>query len=96
MIRLVFTTIFLFLCLGSPAIPSDKDKDDLADEATVEFSYPQKEKISERMLGWHLTRGKGEEMGQPEYDKEVSHNHLPRLTSRQDVRHCHSFLPLKH
>ena len=37
------------------------------------------------MLGWHLTRGKSEEMGQPEYDKEVSHNHLPRLTSRQDV-----------
>ncbi|KAH0887782.1 hypothetical protein HID58_050211 [Brassica napus] len=66
---------------GSPAIPGDKDED----EATVELSYPQKEKISERMLGWHLTRGKGEEMGQPEYDKEVSHNHLPRLTSRQET-----------
>ncbi|VVB13296.1 unnamed protein product [Arabis nemorensis] len=70
---------------GSPAIPGDKDEDVLADEATVEFNYPQKEKISERMLGWHLTRGKSEEMGQPEYDKEVSHNHLPRLTSRQDT-----------
>lgn len=70
---------------GSPAIPGDKDEDVFADEATVELNYPQKEKISERMLGWHLTRGKSEKMGQPEYDKEVSHNHLPRLTSRQDT-----------
>ncbi|CAA7020054.1 unnamed protein product [Microthlaspi erraticum] len=53
-----------------------------------DFSYkenPQKEKISERMLGWHLTRGKGEEIEHSDSDKEASHNLIPRLTSRQEV-----------
>lgn len=46
-----------------------------------------KDKISERMLGWRLTRGKGEEIEHSRYDKQVSHNLIPRLTSRQEVKH---------
>ncbi|XP_010464776.1 PREDICTED: cellulose synthase A catalytic subunit 3 [UDP-forming]-like [Camelina sativa] len=76
---------------GSPAITGDKDDDgfDVADEGAGEFGYTEKsrnEKISEQMLGWHLTTGgKGKEVGDSEYDKEVSHNVVPRLTSRQEV-----------
>ena len=83
MIWNVHSWLICFWYLLYCAIPGDKDED----EATVELSYPQKEKIF-RADVWHLTRGKED---RPEYDKEVSHNHLPCLTSRQDVRHFHSF-----
>ncbi|CAN7114256.1 unnamed protein product [Brassica rapa subsp. narinosa] len=65
---------------GNQSCPQYKRHKD-EDEATVELSYPQKEKIF-RADVWHLTRGKED---RPEYDKEVSHNHLPCLTSRQDT-----------
>ncbi|XP_010489750.1 PREDICTED: serine/threonine-protein phosphatase 6 regulatory ankyrin repeat subunit B-like [Camelina sativa] len=54
--------------LGSPATPGEKDEDDgfAIEEGAGEFSYtekPHKDNISERMLGWHLTSGKGKEIG---------------------------------
>ena len=39
------------------------------------------------MLSWHMTYGRAEEIGAPNYDKEVSHNHIPLLTSGQEVVH---------
>lgn len=32
-----------------------------------------------------MTYGRGEDVGPPNYDKEVSHNHIPLLTSGQEV-----------
>ncbi|KAL0900428.1 hypothetical protein Bca101_084389 [Brassica carinata] len=73
---------------GSPAIPGDKDEDGFADDSGSEFSYTEnslKEKISEGMLGWHLTHGKGKEIQHSDSDQEVSPNPIPRLISRQEV-----------
>ncbi|XP_010468100.1 PREDICTED: serine/threonine-protein phosphatase 6 regulatory ankyrin repeat subunit A-like [Camelina sativa] len=60
--------IQLSIILGSPATPGDKDEDDgfAIEEGAGEFSYTEKshkDNISERMLGWHLTSGKGKEIG---------------------------------
>ncbi|KAF8081142.1 hypothetical protein N665_0903s0023 [Sinapis alba] len=68
---------------GSPAIPGDKDEDCFVFDDSSEFSFTEnlhKEKISEQLLGWHLTRGKGKEIEHSDSDKEV-----PLLTSRQEV-----------
>ncbi|KAI4323410.1 hypothetical protein L6164_023018 [Bauhinia variegata] len=75
---------------GSPAILGDREEDGGADDGASDFHYDsenqnQKQKISERMLSWQLTYGRAEDVGPPNYDKEVSHNHIPRLTSGQEV-----------
>jgi len=79
---------------GSPAILGDTEEDgaatDGATDGASDFNYDsdhqnQKQKISERMLSWQLTYARGEEVGAPHYDKEVSHNHIPLLTSGQEV-----------
>lgn len=81
------------ICLigsGSPAILGDREEDGDADEGASDFNYSsetqnQKQKIAERMLSWHMTYGRGEDIGAPTYDKEVSHNHIPLLTNGQEV-----------
>lgn len=75
---------------GSPAIVGDREEDGAAAADASDFNYDsenqsQKQKISERMLSWHMTYGRTEEVGAPNYDKEVSHNHIPRLTGGQEV-----------
>jgi len=77
---------------GSPAILGDTEEDGAATDGASDFNYDsdtqnQKQKISERMLSWQLTYARGEEVGAPSYDKEVSHNHIPLLTSGQEVFH---------
>lgn len=85
------------MILGSPAILGDSEEEGGADDGASDFNYDsehqnQKQKISERMLGWQLTYGRSEEVGAPNYDKEVSHNHIPRLTSGQEVIQFASFM----
>lgn len=77
---------------GSPAVIGDSEEEVGGDDVALEFNYDlenqnqnQKQKISERMLGWQLTLGRSGELGTLNYDKEVSHNHIPRLTSGQEV-----------
>ncbi|XWS77414.1 hypothetical protein CRYUN_Cryun01aG0259500 [Craigia yunnanensis] len=74
----------------SPAILGDREEDGDADDGGSDFNYSlenqkQKQKITERMLSWHATYGRGEDVGAPNYDKEVSHNHIPLLTNGQEV-----------
>lgn len=85
------------MILGSPAILGDSEEDGGADDGASDFNYDfenqnQKQKISESMLGWQLTLGRTEEGGAPNYDKEVSHNHIPRLTSGQEVIQLASYM----
>lgn len=75
---------------GSPAILGDREEDGGADNVANDFKYnsetqSQKQKIAERMLSWQMAYGRGEEVDAPNYDKEVSHNHVPRLTGGQEV-----------
>lgn len=75
---------------GSPAIQGDGEDGGSADENASDVQYSaenqtQKQKVAERMLSWHMTYGRGEEVGAPKYDKEVSHNHVPLLTNGTDV-----------
>ncbi|KAJ7982211.1 Cellulose synthase family protein [Quillaja saponaria] len=75
---------------GSPAILGDREEDVDVDDGASDFHYDsenqnQKQKIAERMLSWHMTYGRAEDVGPPNYDKEVSHNHIPLLTSGQEV-----------
>lgn len=75
---------------GSPAILGDREADGDADDGASDFNYSsenqnQKQKISERMLSWHMRYGQGEDVSAPKYDNEVSHNHIPRLTGGQEV-----------
>ncbi|PQP98829.1 Cellulose synthase [Prunus yedoensis var. nudiflora] len=75
---------------GSPAILGDREEDGDGDDGTSDFNYTsenqnEKQKIAERMLSWHMTYGRGEDIGAPNYDKEVSHNHIPLLTNGQEV-----------
>lgn len=75
---------------GSPAILGDGEEDAAAADGSSDFNYDsehqhQKQKISDRMLSWQLTYSRGEDVGAPNYDKEVSHNHIPLLTSGQEV-----------
>ena len=79
---------------GSPAILGDGEEDTDADDGASDFNYTsenqnEKRKIEERMLSWHMTYGRGEDVRGPNYDKEVSHNHIPLLTNGQEVgQHC--------
>ncbi|KAK6119245.1 hypothetical protein DH2020_047008 [Rehmannia glutinosa] len=71
---------------GSPAINGDGEEDGAAaDGGNYSENQNDKQKISERMLSWHMSYGKGEDIGAPKYDKEVSHNHIPLLTNATDV-----------
>ncbi|KAJ6310116.1 hypothetical protein OIU76_014949 [Salix suchowensis] len=75
---------------GSPAISGDRKEDGDADDSAVDFNYSsenqnQKQKIAERMLSWQMTYGRGEDLGAPNYDKEVSHNRIPLLTNGHEV-----------
>ncbi|KAE9620913.1 putative cellulose synthase (UDP-forming) chromatin regulator PHD family [Lupinus albus] len=70
---------------GSPAILGDRE-DCSADSGVSDFNYNlEKQKISDRMLSWHMTQHRAEEVGAPNYGKEVSHNHVPHLTSGQEL-----------
>nr|TKR58984.1 cellulose synthase 3 [Populus alba] len=75
---------------GSPAILGDREEDGDADDGASDFNYSsenqnQKQKIAERMLSWQMTYGRGEDSGASNYDKEVSHNHIPLLTNGHEV-----------
>jgi len=76
--------------IGSPAILGDREEDGGADDGASDFNYNsenqnQKQKIAERMLGWQMAYGRAEDVGAPNYDKEVSHNHIPMLSGGQEV-----------
>jgi cellulose synthase A len=76
---------------GSPAILGDREEDGDADDGAIDFNYSsenqnQKQKIAERMLSWQMTFGRGEDLGAPNYDKEVSHNHIPLITNGHEVK----------
>jgi cellulose synthase A len=74
------------LILGSPAIIGDSEEDDGGNDFNYDLeNQNQKEKISDRMLGWQLTLGRSGELGGTNYDKEVSRNHIPQLSSGQEV-----------
>nr|AEP33554.1 cellulose synthase catalytic subunit [Gossypium davidsonii]AEP33555.1 cellulose synthase catalytic subunit [Gossypium klotzschianum] len=74
---------------GSPAILGDRETGGDADDGASDFNYSenqeQKQKLAERMQGWNAKYGRGEDVGAPTYDKEISHNHIPLLTSGQEV-----------
>ncbi|XP_057513049.1 cellulose synthase A catalytic subunit 3 [UDP-forming]-like isoform X1 [Actinidia eriantha] len=75
---------------GSPAIHGDGEEEGDTDVVANDFHHPsenqnEKQKVAERMLSWHMTYGRGEDVGAPKYDKEVSHNRIPRLTNGQEV-----------
>ncbi|OWM90018.1 hypothetical protein CDL15_Pgr026931 [Punica granatum] len=70
---------------GSPAILGDSDAEDSASDFNyAEEPQGQKQKPAERMLSWHMTYGRGEDVAPPNYDKEVPHN-IPLLPGRQEV-----------
>lgn len=62
----------------------DSEEDVGADDGDLE-NPNQKQKISDSMFGWQLILERSEEVGIPNYDEEVSHNHIPRLTNGQEV-----------
>ncbi|GJX99239.1 hypothetical protein Tco_0356258 [Tanacetum coccineum] len=68
--------------LPSPPIVGDKEKGVDVDDSTTDFpsteaeNEKQKQKIAQRMLSWHQTYGRGEDVNALNYDKEVSRNHV--------------------
>ena len=75
---------------GSPAILGDRDEDVDVDDETTNFPFSsqaqnEKQKTSDRTMNWHMTYGRGDDTNAPVYDKEVSHNHIPLLTSGHEV-----------
>ncbi|XP_010257191.1 PREDICTED: cellulose synthase A catalytic subunit 3 [UDP-forming] [Nelumbo nucifera] len=70
---------------GSPPIRGDPVEDDMDDVDYSSGNQDQKQKIAERMLSWHMSYGRGEDVRTPNYDKEVSLNHIPLLTNGQSV-----------
>ncbi|GAU36202.1 hypothetical protein TSUD_363560 [Trifolium subterraneum] len=71
---------------GSPAIIGDSEEYDGASDFNYDLeNQNQKQKISDRMLGWELTLGRPGELGGTNYDKEVSRNHIPQLSSGQEL-----------
>jgi cellulose synthase A len=73
---------------GSPAVDGDGEEEGDSDDVSLDFDHDlenQKLKNSERVLGSWLTPGRSGELGAPNYDKEVSHNHVLRPTSGQEV-----------
>ncbi|KAL0429262.1 UNVERIFIED_CONTAM: Cellulose synthase A catalytic subunit [UDP-forming] [Sesamum radiatum] len=61
---------------GSPAIRGDGEEDGAAADGANDHHFSEnqneKQKNSERMLSWHMNYGRGEDVGAPKYDKEVS------------------------
>ena len=60
------------------------------DDVAKDFRYSsqdqgEKQKIAERSLSWHMSHGQGEDVVPPNYDKEVSLNHIPLLTNGPSV-----------
>lgn len=60
------------------------------DEVAKDFKYTSqdhgaKQKLEERSLSWHMSYGRGEDVAPPNYDKEVSLNHIPLLTHGPSV-----------
>lgn len=55
----------------------DANADDVAND--------QKQKIAERVLSWHMSHGRGDDVGPPNYDKEISRNHIPLHTNGHTV-----------
>lgn len=76
---------------GSPAILGDQEEGADADDSVSDFNYSENQnlnrKTEERILSWHMQYGQNEDVSAPNYDKEVSHNHIPRLTSGQEVHY---------
>ncbi|KAI4384667.1 hypothetical protein MLD38_002789 [Melastoma candidum] len=75
---------------GSPAVPGDGEEDVDVDDSISDLNYQsenenQKQKVAQRMLSWHMRYGQSEDTPAPSYDKEISHNRIPRLTSAQEV-----------
>lgn len=75
------------MILGSPAINGDGEEDGGADDGASDFTYNSENQNQKRMLGWQMAYGRAEDVGAPNYDKEVSHNHIPLLSSGQVVQH---------
>ncbi|KAK9123518.1 hypothetical protein Sjap_013120 [Stephania japonica] len=71
------------MCWCSPPIRGEEVGDDEGDDAGSDFNHNQKQRAAERMLSWHMAYGRGEDATAPNYDKEVSHNHIPLLTNGQ-------------
>lgn len=79
------------MILEIPAVRGDEEEDGYANDGARNVHYSTqnqngKQKAAERMLGWQMTYGRGEDIGAPNYDKEVSHTHIPLLTNGQEVR----------
>ena len=86
------TSFYNFLCTGSPAVLGDDeaaelddDDDDAIDLNYISESQKQKQKIAERMMSWQMSYGHAQDLPPPNYDKEVSLNHIPLLTNGQEV-----------
>ncbi|XP_047315745.1 cellulose synthase A catalytic subunit 3 [UDP-forming]-like isoform X2 [Impatiens glandulifera] len=74
---------------GSPAIHGDREEEAILNAGTRDFIYSEnqhdKKKVAQRMLGWHASYGRGRAVASPNYDKEVSHNHIPLLINGHEV-----------
>ena len=83
---------------GSPAIHGDSEEDGDSDSLFTSENQNDKQKVAERMLSWHMTYGRGDDIVTPNYDKEVSHNHVPLLTHSVEVCQSNSkyILSLRH
>ncbi|PIA48393.1 hypothetical protein AQUCO_01400774v1 [Aquilegia coerulea] len=71
---------------GSPPVHDYEMEDVDADDVASNFNYTsgnQDQKIAEQRLSYRMAYGRGEDVTAPNYDKEVSHNHIPLLTSAQ-------------
>ncbi|VFQ77771.1 unnamed protein product [Cuscuta campestris] len=74
---------------GSPATLGEREEHGDVDDSAGDLQYSSenqndKQKLTERMLSWHMTYGR-EDNVRPKYDKDVSHNHIPLLTNGTDV-----------
>lgn len=85
-------TLFHFLSTGSPAVLGDEDdveldddNDDAIDLNYISESQKQKQKIEEHMMNWRMSYGQAQDLPPPNYDKEVSLNHIPLLTNGQVI-----------
>lgn len=78
---------------GSPATRGDVEEGD-ADGGASDFrssseNQNEKQKVTEHLLNWRKTYGRGEDIEAPNYDKEVSHNHTRLLTNGREVCFFH-------
>ncbi|XP_071698466.1 cellulose synthase A catalytic subunit 3 [UDP-forming]-like isoform X2 [Rutidosis leptorrhynchoides] len=70
---------------GSPASYGDTEEDSdssVNHPSTAIQNY--KQDISERMMSWRMTYGRGEETTSPNYDKEAPRNNIPLRTRIQE------------